>query len=340
MKKRAILLITLMVVSAGFLSGCTDNNDTNNNGDNNIQNQSPSITASATPYSGALPLEVNFICVGSDTDGSIVTYSWDFDDGETSSQQNPTHTFQSIGTYYVTITITDNDGATNSDTITITVNEAEKVTEATILTHVAYLQTMKNNPQNDGIKVYGILQNTGETNIRAEVTINFYNEHDYLVYSDEGHGKPIYIAPNQKTFFDSFVSGELDYSYYTVEFSGGEHYRLDYTDYTVSTETPYTYYQESTDDLLYKMNGTIYNSGSSKAEYVNIYVVYYDTYGNILGCGIAFIGEQGDNDFFPPQTSKTFQTVTYPRYMVDEDYSKIASSEFFVSTPHGDYRNT
>lgn len=59
------------------------------------------------------------------TDGStttgIVTYSWDFGDGNTSTQQNPTHTYVDNGTYTVTLTITDDCG-TATVTSTVTVN--------------------------------------------------------------------------------------------------------------------------------------------------------------------------------------------------------------------------
>lgn len=50
----------------------------------------------------------------------VVTYSWDFGDGNTSTQQNPTHTYVDNGVYNVTLTITDDCG-TDTQTIMITV---------------------------------------------------------------------------------------------------------------------------------------------------------------------------------------------------------------------------
>ncbi|MDP5273143.1 PKD domain-containing protein [Chengkuizengella axinellae] len=57
----------------------------------------------------------------SDSDGTILSYEWNFDDGSTSTQTNPTHSFVSEGTFNVSLTVTDDQGASNTDTITITV---------------------------------------------------------------------------------------------------------------------------------------------------------------------------------------------------------------------------
>ncbi|MCK5261717.1 MAG: PKD domain-containing protein [Thermoplasmatales archaeon] len=113
MKKIAILLIVLMVISVGFLSGCNEQV--------NVEKKSPFCSASASPMSGPQPLTVSFTGSGVDSDGSIVSYEWDFGDGGTSTLQNPSHTFTSEGTYNVTLTITDNDGLTDLESIMIIV---------------------------------------------------------------------------------------------------------------------------------------------------------------------------------------------------------------------------
>jgi PKD repeat protein len=53
--------------------------------------------------------EVTFTDASSDTDGMIVQRLWDFGDGNSSTQQNPSHTYASNGTYPVIIYVLDND---------------------------------------------------------------------------------------------------------------------------------------------------------------------------------------------------------------------------------------
>jgi PKD repeat protein len=85
-------------------------------------NEPPNVSASGNPTSGAAPLTVTFTANASDPDGSIAGYSWAFGDGQTSTAQSPTHTYQAAGTYNATVTVTDNLGATSSETIPITVS--------------------------------------------------------------------------------------------------------------------------------------------------------------------------------------------------------------------------
>jgi PKD repeat protein len=58
-----------------------------------------------------------------DSDGFIVDYSWDFNDGNFGSGENPEHIYNDPGVYMVTLTVTDDDGDTDSDSCTITVNQ-------------------------------------------------------------------------------------------------------------------------------------------------------------------------------------------------------------------------
>ena len=88
-----------------------------------IPNQAPTAVANATPSGGVVPLYVSFSSAGStDPDGTIVTYKWDFNDGSFSTFPNPVHTYGAVGTYHPTLTVTDDNGVTNTDMLTISVN--------------------------------------------------------------------------------------------------------------------------------------------------------------------------------------------------------------------------
>jgi PKD repeat protein len=54
----------------------------------------------------------------SEDDGSIEGWQWDFGDGGTSTQRNPSHTYESEGRYDVVLTVTDDEGAEDSRTRT------------------------------------------------------------------------------------------------------------------------------------------------------------------------------------------------------------------------------
>jgi len=87
-------------------------------------NQSPTASFTATPNSGIVPLEVFFDASSSyDPDGNIVSYVWDFKDGDTGSGEIVSHTFSFTGSYNVELTVTDDKEATDSTTKTITVDE-------------------------------------------------------------------------------------------------------------------------------------------------------------------------------------------------------------------------
>ena len=100
---------------------------TNSKGSNSIQkvnyitvlSQPPSSNFCSNITCGNVPLTVQF----NDTStGSPASWNWNFGDGCTSIEQNPTHTYYSAGTYNVNLIVSNADG-TSSKTATITVLE-------------------------------------------------------------------------------------------------------------------------------------------------------------------------------------------------------------------------
>ncbi len=80
-------------------------------------NIAPVASISATPSSGQTSLQVNFIAADASSNSTaIVSYSWDFGDGNTASGENVTHSYDIANTYTARLTLTDANGETDSST--------------------------------------------------------------------------------------------------------------------------------------------------------------------------------------------------------------------------------
>ena len=91
----------------------------------------PVANFTASPTSGQAPLSVQFTDLST---GIIDTWAWTFGDGETSSLQNPSHTYTSAGTYSVTLTVTNeggDDSITKQQYITVSPQPVKPVADFT-----------------------------------------------------------------------------------------------------------------------------------------------------------------------------------------------------------------
>ncbi|MBI4066222.1 PKD domain-containing protein, partial [Candidatus Gottesmanbacteria bacterium] len=80
-------------------------------------NRAPIAAIEATPTSGLAPLAVSFTGSGSsDPDNDLLSFLWDFGDGGTSTQMDPVYTYTAEGDYTVTLTVSDESGASDSST--------------------------------------------------------------------------------------------------------------------------------------------------------------------------------------------------------------------------------
>ena len=83
----------------------------------------PAVSASVTPAAGRVPLDVAFsaeVVGGTEP----YTFSWNFGDGSAdSTDQNPSHTYDSVGVYTATVRVTDFDGDSSTATVDVSVLE-------------------------------------------------------------------------------------------------------------------------------------------------------------------------------------------------------------------------
>jgi hypothetical protein len=92
-------------------------------------NKAPEAVIKADLTSGFAPLTVTFNAnSSSDSDGYVVEYRWNFGDGESETGgATISHDFMTSGTYSVTLTVVDNEGATAQAQVAITVNDTTVV---------------------------------------------------------------------------------------------------------------------------------------------------------------------------------------------------------------------
>jgi PKD repeat protein/subtilisin family serine protease len=91
-------------------------------------NNPPKAMFQATPLSGQTPLQVSFT---NQSTGNITHTTWDFGDGTSSTEQNPVHIYQRVGSYTVSLTVQGADGShteTKAAYITVTALAQEEIT--------------------------------------------------------------------------------------------------------------------------------------------------------------------------------------------------------------------
>ena len=69
-------------------------------------------------------LTANFTDTSTDSGGTVVSWNWSFGDATISTVENPSHLYTSAGTYTVTLSVTDNEGATGTTSKQVTVTSS------------------------------------------------------------------------------------------------------------------------------------------------------------------------------------------------------------------------
>jgi hypothetical protein len=108
-----------------FTTQASDGSSEPPNGTTNQTNLLPVADASLSEQTGFASTLLVFNGSRSyDADGYLTKWSWEFGDGTNGSGERALHAYQALGLYTVTLTVTDDAGATGTDTISVEVGIA------------------------------------------------------------------------------------------------------------------------------------------------------------------------------------------------------------------------
>ena len=144
-----LVLSIAMIAMIGIFTACEDD-----------ENNAPEPFASFQyEVSTDNPLEVNF----TNTSENAESYSWDFGDGESSTEENPVHTYAEAGTYDVVLTATNKDDVSTEATQTIEVGGSNPLAGDDSKTWKLYREgtSMGVGPNADGARSWWSLSNDG-----------------------------------------------------------------------------------------------------------------------------------------------------------------------------------
>jgi VCBS repeat-containing protein len=162
----------------------------------------PPVSDPNGPYTGSEGVAVTFDGSGSsDVDGTIVSYDWDFGDGNTGNGVNPTHTYAAAGTYTVSLTVTDDGGATDTASTTATISAVNDppvavddayATDEDVTLSVAAPGVLANDSDADGDPLTAVLM-SGPVN--GTLGLNADGSFDYTPNADfNGSDSFTYVA--------------------------------------------------------------------------------------------------------------------------------------------------
>lgn len=163
------------------------------------ENQIPIASFTYTPQNPAVGEQIFFHAASStDPDGKIISFIWDFGDGNstTTSQTTTTHLFTTSSDFIITLMVIDNVGATSSPaTTTIGVTETpeeETPSFSVVINEIGWMGT-KNSSSDEWMELYN---NTDENINIANWSIYGADTEECLNFSDADGTSTTIIAPH------------------------------------------------------------------------------------------------------------------------------------------------
>lgn len=155
------LLLSMLL---GVVTGCI------------LPNDVPTAVIDASRTTGRAPVRIYFDAYDShDSDGSINRCRWDFGDGAIEYGKSKSHKYTSSGTFTVTLTVWDDDGATDSATLNVNILEGPKtydfqVTNVNWQPSICWLIVSW-----PCLYVYATVSNSGPYSADVEIAVTAYN---------------------------------------------------------------------------------------------------------------------------------------------------------------------
>ncbi len=116
-----ILLILFLSTTFIFYSGCEEKKEDIDD------NESLEVFILVNRSSGDPPLKIKFNASVENANVEIISYNWNFGDGNTATGKTVTYTYKKNGTYLVTLTVKDKNGVTTNASKTINVDDESGV---------------------------------------------------------------------------------------------------------------------------------------------------------------------------------------------------------------------
>ncbi|WP_162555741.1 PKD domain-containing protein [Reichenbachiella versicolor] len=164
-------------------------------------NLKPQIVISTTALTGDAPLQVSFdASLSSDPDGTISSYAWDFGDGTTASTAQTSNSYDVPGSYQVVLTVTDDQGATTTKTLTVTATDplvnnlptariTTSVTTGIIPLDVSFDASASSDPDGDALTyTWDFGDGTSGTGALVNHTYDLAGIYDVILTVDDGNG--------------------------------------------------------------------------------------------------------------------------------------------------------